>query len=171
MRLKKAVKWTVAAALLVGIGVWLRGCFPPSERSVVRNFHKHEDAFERLLVMFDEDSAKTSGVYPDRCWTADKRSWRPPEELGISKDRHAEYRRLLKRAGAGSVIRRDDETCLGIAGSGFGSHGWRLGIVHRATQPGRIIPSLSEFTEYRRKTKADQAYCPIEGNWYIWIIW
>jgi hypothetical protein len=171
MRLKNAVKWIIAAALLVGIGLLLRSCVPPSERSVVRNFQEHVDAFERLLVMFDEDSAKTSGVHPDRCWTPDKRSWCPPEELGISKERHSEYCRLLKHAGAGSVIRRDDETFFYIAGSGFGSHGWRLGIVHRATQPSRIIPSLSEFTEYRRKTKANQAYCPIEDNWYIWIIW
>jgi len=62
MRLKKAIKWIVAAAFLVGIGFFLRSCVPPSERSVVRNFHKHEDAFERLLVMFDEDWASSIGA-------------------------------------------------------------------------------------------------------------
>jgi hypothetical protein len=171
MRLKKAAKWIIAVALLMGIGILLRSCVPPSERSVVRNFQRHEDAFEKLLVMFDEDSSRIFAVSSDSCRTPDRQSWCSPEELGISQERHTEYRRLLKLAGAGSIIRRDDETCFSIAGSGFGSHGWRLGIVHRGTQPSRIIPSLSEFTEYRRKARANQAYCPIKDNWYIWIIW
>ena len=171
MRLKRTAKWITAGAFLLGIGILLRSCVPPSERSVVRNFQRHKDVFERLLVMFDEDSARISAVYPDSYRASDKQSWRPPEELGVSKERNAEYCRLLKHAGVRSLVRRDDETCFDIAGSGFGSHGWRLGIVHRVIQPSRIIPSLSEFTEHRLKTKVDHAYCPIEDNWYVWVIW
>lgn len=170
VRLKKAGKWIVAAALLVGIGALLRGCLPPSQRSLVRNFQRHRDSFEKLLAMMNEDRDRVRSVASYGVQGLNGVLFDPPEDVGLSEQRYREYRRLLNDADAHWVCRLPDETRFLVARSGFASHGWGVAIVHRSTEPSRIIPSLREFTEYRRKTKVDQAYCPLEDDWYILIM-
>lgn len=171
MSRKKTGTLIVGAAILVIVGIWFRGCFPPNQRSLVQKFHRHKVTFEKIRAMLADDRAKIRGVAFYGCIPADTSISCPPEEVGISDERYAEYLRLLRRGGAGSVIRRTDETCFVMGGSGFASYGWRVAIIHRETPPDNVIPSLREFRHGGLAADRDQAYCPIEDDWYIWIIW
>lgn len=171
MRLKKAVKWAVAAALLVGIGFLFRGCFPPSQRSLVRNFHRHRDSFEKLLVMMNEDRDSVRSVASYGVQGLNGVLSGPPEDVGLSEQRYREYRRLLNDADVCWVARLPDETRFLVARSGFGSHGWGVAIVHRDTEPTVVIGTLSEFRPDGTSSGTNEAYCRIADNWYIWISW
>jgi hypothetical protein len=168
---RRAAKLIIGVALLVAVGVLSRGCFPPSQRSLVRNFHRHRDSFEKARAMLDEDRAIVWEVTSRGCSAPGELTRRPPEELGLPQERYAEYLRLLKQAGAILVIRRTDETAFLVAGFGYASYGWRVAIVHRDTEPNDVIPSLHEFRRGASPVMPNHAYCPVEDNWYIWIAW
>lgn len=171
MRRKKVAELAIGVILVTLIGIWFRGCLPPSQRSLVRNFQRHRDSFERMLVMLDEDSAATKGVDSRGVRALSvARSYRADEER-LSDERYRQYCGLLRRAGAYSVSRRSDETRFLVARSGFGSHGWGVAIVHRTTAPKDVIASLSDFRPDGTSSGTNTAYCLIADGWYIWIAW
>jgi hypothetical protein len=168
---RKTVKLIAGAVLLIMVGVWFRGCFPPSQRSLIRNFQRHRDSFEKVRAMLDEDSVVIWGITSDGVQDSRVGDFCRPEDVGLSVRRYNEYRKLLKRAGARTVTRRSDEIRFFVAGSGFGSHGWRVAIVHRTTEPNDVIASLNEFRPDGSSSSANKAYCAIADGWYIWIVW
>jgi hypothetical protein len=171
MSRKKAIRLIVGVALLVGAGVLFRGCLPPSQRSLVRNFERHRGSFEKVRVMLEEDRATIRGVASHGVQGLHGGGSSFPEDAGLSTERYREYRKLLKRVGATSVARRPDETRFLVARCGFGSHGWGVAMVHRTTEPNDVIASLREFRPDGTSSDMNEAYCPIADGWYIWIAW
>lgn len=170
MTRRNIIKNIVGGVILVVLVLWVRSCFPPSQRSVVRRFERNRECFEKVRAMLAEDSAIRSIA----SWGIDViggGSYETPEEAGLSQERYGEYRRLLRKVGAGSVIREEDQIRFGIAGSGFGSYGWRLAIAYRESEPNNVITDLSEFRPDGTTSGWNLAYCPIVDNWYIWIVW
>src|SRR5436190_3345893 len=78
------------------------GCDPlgyshehPSDASLVRNFQKHEESFNKLVRMSNEDSQVIRIAYD---FTRLETNWawpRPESKIGFSKERWNDYRRLF----------------------------------------------------------------------------
>ena len=170
MTRRNLIKNVIGGVVIIVLVFWVRSCSPPSQRSVVRRFERNRESFEKVRAMLAEDSDVRIAAF----WGfegMDHRRAERPEDVGLSTQRYNEYRRLLRKAGAGSVIRDEDQIRFHIAGSGFGSHGWRLAIAYRDGEPNNVIGSLSEFKPDGTSAGGNIAYCPIVDHWYIWIIW
>ena len=140
----------------------------PTDTSLVQQFQKNRTTFEELkqMLLTDQhvDQVARWGVSNTNSPVA-----RTAKEAGLSEDRYKRYLELLKRSGASAAIRDGHEIRFHVAGRGFASKGWRISITWTDAKPERIIASLDDF----RKTtdKWEQAYRPLEHNWYLWIIW
>ncbi len=170
MTRKNLIKNSVGLVLVVGVGLCVRSCFPPSERSVVRRFERHRESFETILGMMQADP-NLAGVATFGVRDAGSPRWCQPEELSFPRERYLAYRALLRRAGVASVVRYDDEICFYIAASGFGTHGWRLALVHRPTEPDNVVVELCRFKPDGSSANRNDAYRAIGEDWYIWIAW
>ena len=69
----------------------------PSDDTLLRNFQEHEADFALLARMASEDSRVVRIAY-DFTWLEDNAGWpRPESELGFSRQRWDEYRRLFRK--------------------------------------------------------------------------
>src|SRR5882672_11381935 len=119
------IAWFVAT-LAVG------GCTgsPRSETWMREHFQAARTDFERLVVMSNEDFAKTRviRVAPDFTRLADDWSWpRPEAKWGVSKERWDEYRVLFRRLELSAGLNRDGpdhgEVLLMVYGVGMAGEG------------------------------------------------
>lgn len=120
--------------------------------------------------MLEEDGT-ISGVATYGLQEPNSVLWRSCDELDFPTERYREYRVLLRNVGAKCVFQRTGETRFVIEGSGFGSHGWRVGISYWENEPNSVVGSLSEFRPDGTSLGANTAYMPIDQHWYIWIVW
>ncbi len=161
---------TIILIIIVCVAFFLlfvRSCSPPSQRSVEELFVRNRASFDKIKSMIEEDKSirevTTYGI-------ADINSPLPhyPEKSEFSQQRYQEYLALLKKIGIKGVIHDENEIRFLVARWGFASSGWGVAIVNRETEPNNMIANLSDF---QTGTSAVDAYCPIEKDWYIWMIW
>lgn len=169
MSRKNIVKNIIGGLVLVGLVFWVRSCFPPSQRSIVRQFERNREVFERVVAMLGEDT-NVGAVSPSGVRCVLDVSSGTLEQAGISTQRYQEYLRLLKKAGAGSVTRYEEEILFPVGGYGFGMYGWVVFIAYRQTEPVNVVSSLRNVQPGGPAAKSG-AYCPIVNNWYVRIIY
>jgi len=163
-------------AALVGLGLLMLvlSARLPSDRSVVENFQRNKPVYEKLRSMMEEDSKIRSvdhfGVVPENGFFSVSAS-----EAGLDETRFRQYVKMLKQAKISGVYRDENGLRFAIGGWGWGIHGWRLAIAYRPSPPEKMVFRRLDFDSANAlpvgETKWRQAYRPIEGPWYIWLIW
>jgi hypothetical protein len=144
----------------------------PRDAALAAQFAAHKNAFEDLRKMLREDKqlavAYRSGGVSSTNQVLGTCSL---EEAGITTVRYEAYRAKLRECGAGSIIRDEDGCRFYIAGSGFASKGYRIAVSWRDSVPNPTI-RIRSLDDFRKTTNAwEVAYRPLEGHWYLWIIW
>ena len=123
--------------------------------SLRSQFIEHQDTYQRLLTMFEEDS-RLVRIAPDFTRLVDDRSW-PRDDVGISLARWQEYRALFRAAGIpAGVERQDQKVFFYVSGAGLSVSGSTRGFVHAKNPSSKVNPNGEGIV-----------YVPIRGDWYL----
>jgi len=135
---------------------------PPSDAAMLRHFDDHEGVLDTLAKMASADKGLDR---VDQDWTmpADTRS------VGVSSERLADYRRLLRDAGTPrgfQVSQGQDgiDFLFWLRGSAI-SDDTDKGFAYRTTPPPSTVQSLDGIRVDSRNALI--AYRHIRGNWYL----
>ena len=165
----------ILAAVLISVFacfvVFLLSGRPPHDITLVQRFESNRSVFEELRDMLQED-VQSHNISQIAQWGLRKPGQgvpRSPEEEGLSKERYEKYLALMKKAGIGVCIHVDSDYRFIVAGSGFAGSGYRIAVTWNTNKPSPIIASLDDF----RKSSGEweQAYRPLQDDWYLWIRW
>jgi hypothetical protein len=137
---------------LAGLLSW--SLSPPSDAGMFRHFSRREAAFEQLARMAEEDP---------QVWRIGSNFTDPDNraELGLSDQRIAQYRALLRQAGVRVVIHRREPNYIVFSYWDFGSaisESDSKGFAYSTERLEPIVPSLDFRKGYRR----------IHGHWYLY---
>jgi hypothetical protein len=167
---ERGVKRRLILALVLGIPtafiavVWVdrEAVQPPSDAAMLRHFDRHEGAFDTLIKMASADKGLDR---VDQDWTmpADTTS------VGVSSERLADYRRVLRDAGTP----RGFQVSQGHDGFDFlfWSRGSAIsadrdkGFAYRTTPPPSTVQSLDDIRG--DSGNALIALRHIRGDWYL----
>lgn len=165
------VAYLAIAALVLPIGPLggpaLRVPSSPSDAAMIQNFYEHQEQFEQLVTMSQQD-AKVVRIADDFTWLDDDYGWpRPPSRLGFSEQRWDDYRRLFRETGVKDRLARGEDGevffyywTFGIVPSGAGK-----GYVYSTVPLAPLLVSLDEIppsTDVRHTV-----YRRVSGNWYL----
>jgi hypothetical protein len=135
---------------------------PPSDAAMLRDFTPHEATFNTLVEMIAADKALDR---VDENWTmpADTKS------VGVSPERLADYRRLLRDAGTPrgfqvSPAHDEFKFFYWLRGSAI-SDDMDKGFAYRTTPPASTVQTLDGIRSESRD--AFVAYRHVRGNWYL----
>jgi hypothetical protein len=145
---------------------------PPKESKVIKGFHAHRVAYEKLrsMLLVDKELADVAdwGIQ-----TADSPLPKMPPEGGLSVSRYREYLALLKEIGARRTGSSSEKNATAIYvevwASGFAGDIRHITICWLDIKPTNTVSSLDEF--YRTEKPRNPVYRHINGNWYIWADW
>jgi hypothetical protein len=161
-RLILALVLGIPAAFVTVIWIARVSVEPPSDAAMLRHFDRHEGALDTLVKMADADKGLDR---VDQDWTmpADTRS------VGVSSERLADYRRLLRDAGTprGFQVPHGHDGfnfLFWLRGSAI-SDDTDKGFAYRTTPPSRTVQSLDNIHTDSRDALI--AYRHIRGNWYL----
>lgn len=141
----------------------------PSSASMIHQFHEHRKEFEETLQMFliDKELGRVAPHFtrPD-----------DPSKIGVSPERIARYRMLLRSAGVSDGIEgygRKDEICFRVSDRGLSISGSAKGIAWRTGPPEPAKVLVDDLDAYLMKMfpgdhHSFTAYQRIEGNWYLY---
>mgnify|MGYP000944811643 CR=1 FL=1 len=149
---------TVAAAGMA----WGAACLlrPPTDAMLRAHFERHRPALDRMVAMAGEDT-RLLAVSEEATDPAE------PEGYGVSAERVAAYRRLLREVGLpkGFFV-REDRSGIDFPhwefGSGFTSVTIK-GIAYSPEPPERYIPPPRSGTR-----EAFVSFRPLRDHWYIY---
>jgi hypothetical protein len=170
MTRRNIIKNIIGVIIITCFVLLFRSCTPPSQKSIERRFVKNRESFDKIKSMLKEDQS-LEGVAPYGIMESNEPMWHSPAESGFPQQRYEEYLVLLKKIGAYSVIHDRDQIRFLVASWGMASHGWRVAIVSRETEPNNMIAKLSDFRSATSSSDPNTAYCHIDKDWYIWIMW
>jgi hypothetical protein len=141
----------------------------PSDDSLIQNFQSHEADFDQLIRMAAEGS-KVVRIASDFTWTEKSAAWpRPESELGFSKERWDEYRRLFKKLDldAGILNYQPDLVFLVASTQGLLTGGSGKGYVYSLKEPSPIVESLKDVSFEGSEKSMNFAYKKLKGHWYL----
>jgi hypothetical protein len=152
--------------------LFVRSWAPPNQKSIEKLFVRNRVSFEKVKSMLEEDQS-VRGIATYGMLETNSPLWHSPAESGFPQQRYQAYLALLKRINTKVVMhdRDPNEIRFLVARRGFASSGWGIAIVNREREPNNIIAGFSEFYNGSSDTKSKGAYCRIEEDWYIWLIW
>lgn len=148
--------------VLFGRADLAEGAYHPilPDAALIASFHEHRSTFEQLRQMIETDS-KLHRVREDRTDPKD------PAEAGVSPERNAEYRRLLRVIGcpAGLVASpRRHEIYFDSGHYNLLIAAAKKGYCYLKNPPPSTVTSTSEL----RVGDDEQVFRHIEGHWYIY---
>jgi hypothetical protein len=139
-----------------------------SDAAMERVFEQHEEDFGRLIDMSRVDS-KVIRIAPDFTWLDDNARWpRPESQLGFTKERWDEYKRLFSELSLREGLARDTEgdTVYLIAYSeGLGGGGSGKGYVYSSKELSPLYDSLDNLPPASSNGK--HVYKKLKGSWYL----
>lgn len=156
------------AVALVGAACWAidRSWFPPhpSSAELITRFNTHRDDFERLAVMFQQDT-DVSRIAPDFT--------RPEGWAVTNQERYAEYQQLFDRTGLRAGVEgyrvaghaAKDTIYFYASTQGLSIAGSGKGYLYLTEPPEQTVDDLDRYTEGRAGTFI--ALQHITGNWYL----
>jgi hypothetical protein len=152
----------IPAAFVAVIWIAREAVEPPSDAAMLLHFDRHEGALDTLAKMADADKGLDR---VDQDWTmpADTRS------VGVSSERLADYRRLLRDTGTprGFQVSQGHDGLnflFWLRGSAI-SDDTDKGFAYRTTPPPRTVQSLDNIRTDSRNALI--VYRHIRGNWYL----
>lgn len=157
-----------AAALLLTLSA--AGCLwskPPSDRALEERFRAHEADFNRLVLMFQEDTHLGS-VRPDAAYLPSLGLHRPSPKADIPPQRQMEYRDLLKRHGLISIYRGDRGIYLEV----FEREETRWkGYMYAESPPNNLFSTLDDDKEINEAppTMVTTGHKRLTDKWYLYL--
>jgi hypothetical protein len=173
--MKRASRTAVAAALflilLCALALAVTRSPWRSDAALKSHFVKQRADFERMAAMANEDVHLTR-VAPDFTWLDDSVAW-PRENVGISKDRWDEYRRLFRNVDASVGFWKNIDPpriFFPIVSAGLVPAGYTKGVVYSAVPLSPLLKSLDERPpeQYWERSHV-LVYKPIDDHWYIYF--
>src|SRR6266404_6143785 len=163
----------VMTAVILIMVLFLTGCNSPSEshhpsdKQLLQNFQQHEADFNRLLRMASDD-VKAVRISKDFTWLDNNMSWpRPDSELGFSRERWDDYRKLFKELGltAGITRREDIANVVFFVASDEGAalRGTEKGYAYSPQEPHPLVESLDRIEVPMRNMVP--VYKRLKGAW------
>ncbi len=151
--------WLVVAGLAACLACGESG--HPSDAAMMDRFNANRAAFERLREMITADRGllrvSDDGTRPE-----------PHTSIGVTRERLAEYRRLLRAAGATQIDISSDRKVVELTASteGFVTHGSTKGwIFDSAPRRDEVVPELDSMSA--RGTGSGLRR--IGGDWYLFF--
>jgi hypothetical protein len=151
---------TVAAVIL---GLVACGNFPVTDESMLKQFENNRQDFERLIEMISSDKV----LYRvDKDWTDPS----DPKQVGISDQRIAEYRALLRKVGCSRgfiAYPTRPGIYFVVSARGLATGGASQGICHLDIAPESLVSNTTSY----KPNSADsyQVFRHIDGRWYIYF--
>jgi hypothetical protein len=171
--------FVLAAALLfltVGCDPWKLKGKHPSDAILVRNFEEHEEGFNRLIKMSEED-AHVIRVAHDFTRLETNWAWpRPESQLGFSRQRWADYRKLFRRLGLESGLSREGSSkeadiYLISSSKGMTMSGSSKGYVYSRKEITNVVESLDDAALIPAASEHGALYKRIKAGWYLCLEW
>ncbi len=157
----------VALTYLVGGG----SMSIPKDQPMVDHFYLHQTEFNTLVKMSDQDS-KVIRIAPSFTRLEDNWAWpRSEVEIGFSKERWDEYRKLFEKVGSDSGIYRQKDGSVDITAYSFGlvTGGSEKGYAYLPNTPKNLVNSIDDS---KSSTESNvPIYRHITGNWYLFYSW
>jgi len=135
----------------------------PSEDQMIAHFRQHKAEFEQLRAMLLEDK-QIMMIGSD--WLR-SRDWDLPdnsEEIGVSRQRLADYHALMNTLDVAPIGGDDDYVQFNRFGGGFTDATWGIGYAWSRKPPETIVKSAYWHKPIMRGRRV---HSHIEGNWYI----
>ena len=148
----------------------------PSDAKLISNFAEHEDTFQKLVRMSNQDSQV---IWVARDFTRLETNWgwpRPDSELGFSRQRWNEYRKLFNQLGLESGLDRESSSngaaiYLVACSKGMTMRGSSKGYVYSEQPLTNVVASLDSEARLPANTKHGAMYKPIKEHWYLCYEW
>lgn len=159
---KRLLLWLFLPAGVVAL-VWL-SLQPPSDAAMIRNLADNRAAFETLIAMIGADRGLER---VDVDWTSPG----DPTKIGVSAERIAEYRRIMRRIGVArgfyAFEPRDEISFLAFA-SGLSIGGVSKGYVWSKAGPSPETPVVDSLDAlWASGARRVWHYRHVEGPWYL----
>lgn len=144
-----------------------------SDEAVRARLFAHRADFERLVAMAKEDKHLVR-IAPNFTWLDEDSSW-PRKNVGISKERWNDYRRLFNSVGATQGIVEGDNPsgiAFPISSVGLVPSGYEKGLIYSQASLTPVLQSLDKRPPDELWDGPDRshvlAYKPIGDHWYIY---
>lgn len=155
---------TINVSVILLLFFFLCGCGShPGDQTLLDNFLKHEQDFEKLIAMIRVDKQLQR---VDDNWTNPG----DPESIGVSQERIREYRSMFSRLSIprGFYAFHDPERFTFIASTqGLSVSGSAKGYAYLAEPPDLVVKNLESY--WSADDKSFTAYQHIKGNWYLYF--
>jgi hypothetical protein len=172
--------WVVAPLLLIVLSLVTatrfatlgnKGRSHPPDEILLENFRRHEADFNRLVSMSEVDS-KVIRIADDFTWLDTNANWpRPDSEIGFSRERWGEYRRIFSTLGLSQGLLRplDTDTIYLIASSnGNLTSGSSKGYAYSIKPLSPLSDSLDHVAPELRNQQT--LYKKLGANWYLFYM-
>jgi len=142
------------------------------DEALIKRFYRYEKDFETLAQMAAEDS-KVTRIANDFTWLENNAAWpRPGSELGFSRERWENYRRLFNKLGIkGGISRKGHPETIFLLSSttGLATGGDEKGYAYCGHEPTPLVDSLDSIPIEVKSLQ--QVYKRVKGNWYLYYVW
>jgi hypothetical protein len=148
----------------------------PSDAKLARNFEEHEEAFNKLVRMSNEDR-RVIRVAPDFTRLETNWAWpRPDSELGFTRRRWEEYRKLFNQLGLESGLFRETSSngaaiYLVASSKGMTMRGSSKGYVFSEKPVTNVVKSLDGKVSRPANLEHGALYTPLKEHWYLCYEW
>jgi len=145
---------------------------PPTESSLIANFHAHRSGYEHLKLYLQEDD-HLDRVASWGVQTATSPIVYMPPQGGLSRMRFDEYLSLLNEVHGANAYRSHgphSELCVGMWGRGFAGSTEHIAVCWlEDTVPGKQVLSIDNPNSDTGNLAGRRhfLYRKIEGNWYL----
>lgn len=158
------------------VSLFLAGCNHPVDTNLEQVFFANGADFDHLVRMAQEDR-HVIRIAQDFTWLAKTSAWpRPESELGFSRERWEEYRRLFRKLGlTGGIVRSEDYPSVIFfmaSGSGLATGGSEKGYAYSGDEPSPQLNSLDDAKRVHASVQTlHPAFKKLRDNWYLYYMW
>ncbi len=137
----------------------------PSDEKLISNFYEHKEEFEQLAKMLISEN-EIEVIYPDtsECQISNREIINSADSLSC-----ANYIRIFQTLGLNwaytNLWAGNENLWLTVSASGLSVSGSSKGYYYSSVD----IPPSTALSENTDKTKGQEVFRHIEGNWYIFI--
>jgi len=160
----------LALCLMFALREPLKATIEPSDRELKALFFEHESDFQRLVEMCRADSHLTR-IAQDFTWLEDNTSW-PRKNIGISKERWDEYRKLFTKLRLKGGVSRENlpspEIYFIASAEGIVPSGSFKGYVYSPVPLSPTVDSLDGKLAASSKGSRATAFKALKGTWYLY---
>jgi hypothetical protein len=142
----------------------------PTDADLSHRIAEHRKDFEQLVAMAKTDK-ELLRIAADFTWTTSSVAWpRPASELGFTRQRWDEYRRLFQTLGLEAGVLRPwdhrDAVYLLVQSKGLVTGGSTKGYAYSETT---LEPQCESLDKPEAVVHTEICFKPLGGNWYLYL--